>query len=189
MEGRGMPRSSMHSRNNRRAPGVTPAALMTWLTKGAEMYNGNGNSYGNGSSRRGGIPSTYLYIGIGILVLLGIWLLMSFFRAGIDAYFALAVGLLLVLGNLRDLIASPFQGRGQVSLMNTLLGASLVFFFLGKGGFPPLGGIWYVPAIALALIATPLMLGRAVVYTAYVSSARKAIGTVKSAVGSRIKTY
>ena len=154
------------------------------------MYNGNGNSYGSGSPRRGaGIPPLYLYIGVGILVLLGIWLLLSFFRAGIDAYFALGVGVLLVLGNLRDLIATPFGGRGQVSLMNTLLGASLVFFFLGKGGFPPLGGIWYVPAIALALIAAPLMLGRAVVYTAYVNSARKAIGTVRSAVGGRIKTY
>lgn len=158
--------------------------------KGAEMYNGNGNSYGNGSYRRGGgIPPVYLYIGVGILVLLGIWLLLSFFRAGIDAYFALAVGILLVLGNLRDLIASPLQGRGQVSLMNTLLGGSLVFFFLGKGGFPPLGAIWYVPALALALIAAPLMIGRAVVYTTYVNSARKAIGTVKSAVGSRTKTF
>jgi hypothetical protein len=151
------------------------------------MYNNNGNSYGGGSYRRGsGIPPVYLYIGIGILLLLGIWLLMGFLRAGIDAYFALVVGILLVLGNLRDLIASPFQGRSQVSLMNTLLGASLVFFFLGRG---PLGLIGYVPAIVLTLIAAPLMLGRAVVYTAYVNTARKAIGTVKSAVGSRIRTY
>ncbi len=98
------------------------------------MYNNNGNSYGGGPYRRGsGIPPIYLYIGIGILLLLGIWLLMGFLRAGIDAYFALVVGILLVLGNLRDLIASPFQGRGQVSLMNTLLGASLGFFFLGRG--------------------------------------------------------
>ena len=151
------------------------------------MYNNNGNSYGGGSYKRGsGIKPAYLYIGIGIVVLLAIWVLMSFLRAGIDAYFALAVGVLLVLGNLRDLIASSYQGRTQVSLMNTLLGASLVFFFLGRG---PLGLVGYVPAILLAIIAAPLMLGRAVVYTAYVSSARKAIGTVKNVVGSRIKTY
>ena len=153
------------------------------------MYNGNGNSYGNGSSRRGGIPSTYLYIGIGILVLLGIWLLLSFFRVGIDGYFALAAGVLLVLGNLRDLIANPYAQRGNVSLLNTLIGGGLIFFFLGKGNFPPLGAIWYVPALILMLIAAPLMLGRAAVYTAYVGAARKAIGTVRSAVGSRIKTY
>jgi amino acid permease len=91
-----------------------------------------------------------------------------------------------VLGNLRDLIANSYQGRSQVSLMNTLLGAGLVFFFLGRG---PLGLIGYVPAIVLTLIAAPLMLGRAVVYTAYVNSARKAIGTVKNVVGSRIRTY
>jgi len=151
------------------------------------MYNGNGNSYGNGSyRRRSGIPPVYVYIGVGLLALLGIWVLFSFLRAGIDAYFALAVGILLVLGNLRDLIASSLQGRSQVSLMNTLLGASLVFFFLGRG---PLGLIGYVPALLLAVIAAPLMLGRAAVYTAYINSARKAIGTVKSAVGSRIKTY
>jgi len=151
------------------------------------MYNNNGNSYGGGSYRRGsGIPPIYLYIGIGILLLLGIWLLMGFLRAGIDAYFALVVGILLVLGNLRDLIANSYQGRSQVSLMNTLLGAGLVFFFLGRG---PLGLIGYVPAIVLTLIAAPLMLGRAVVYTAYVNTARKAIGTVKNVVGSRIRTY
>ena len=144
---------------------------------------------GGPSRRRSGIPPTYLYIGIGILVLFGIWALLSFFRAGIDGYFALAAGVLLVLGNLRDLIANPYQQRGNVSLLNTLLGGSLIFFFLGKGGFPPIGWAWYLPAIVMMLIAAPLMLGRAVVYTAYVNTARKAIGTVKNVVGSRIKTY
>lgn len=154
------------------------------------MYSNNGNSYNGGPSRRrSGIPQTYLYIGIGVLVLFGIWALLSFFRAGIDGYFALAAGVLLVLGNLRDLIANPYQQRGNVSLLNTLLGGSLIFFFLGKGGFPPIGWAWYLPAIVMMLIAAPLMLGRAVVYTAYVNTARKAIGTVKNVVGSRIKTY
>jgi hypothetical protein len=154
------------------------------------MDNGNSNSYGNGPYRRGwGIPPLYLYIGIGILALLGIWLLLSFFRAGIDGYFALAAGILLVLGNLRDLIANPYAQRGNVSLLNTLIGGGLIFFFLGKGNFPPLGAIWYVPAVILMLIAAPLMLGRAAVYTAYVGAARKAIGTVRQVVGGRIKTY
>ena len=36
------------------------------------MYNGNGNSYGSGTPRRGaGIPPLYIYIGVGILALLG----------------------------------------------------------------------------------------------------------------------
>src|SRR6478735_7171226 len=122
------------------------------------MYNGNGNSYGSGTPRRGaGIPPLYIYIGVGILALLGIWLLLSFFRAGIDGYFALLAGVLLVLGNLRDLIANPYAQRGNVSLLNTLIGGGLIFFFLGKGNFPPIGGIWYVPAIILMLIAAPPM--------------------------------
>jgi hypothetical protein len=154
------------------------------------MYNGSGNSYGSGPyRRRSGIPPVYLYIGIGALILLGIWLLAGFFRASLESYFALAVGVLLVLGNLRDLIANPMPGRSNVSLMNTLLGGGLIFYWLGNGGFPPLGGIWFVPAVLMLLIAAPLMLGRAAVYTAYVGAARKAIGTVRSAVGSRIKTY
>ena len=154
------------------------------------MYNGNGNSYSGGPYRRGsGVPPLYLYIGIGVLVLFGIWALLSFFRAGIDGYFALVAGVLLVLGNLRDLIANPYMQRGNVSLLNTLIGGGLIFFFLGKGGFPPIGWAWYVPAIVLMLIAAPLMLGRAVVYTAYVNTARRAISSVKGLVGSRIKTY
>jgi len=130
-----------------------------------------------------------MYIGVGLLVLLGIWLLLSFFRAGIDAYFALITGILLVLGNLRDLIANPYPNRSNVSLLNTLLGGGLIFFFLGKGGFPPLGPIWYVAALVLMLIAAPLMLGRAAVYTAYLGTARRAIGTVRQAVSNRIRTY
>jgi len=154
------------------------------------MYNGNSNSYGTGGPRRGsGIPPLYMYIGVGLLVLLGIWLLLSFFRAGIDGYFALITGVLLVLGNLRDLIANPYPNRSNVSLLNTLLGGGLIFFFLGKGGFPPLGSIWYVVALVLMLIAAPLMLGRAAVYTAYLGTARKAIGTVRQAVSNRIRTY
>ncbi|HNP85721.1 MAG: hypothetical protein JST60_09890 [Chloroflexi bacterium SZAS-1] len=154
------------------------------------MYNGNGSSYSGGPyRRRTGVPSLYLYIAIGVLVLFGIWALLSFFRVGIDGYFALVAGILLVLGNLRDLIANPSMQRSNVSLLNTLIGGGLIFFFLGKGGFPPFMAGWYIPAIVLMLIAAPLMLGRAVVYTAYLNTARRAIGTVKGLVGSRIKTY
>jgi hypothetical protein len=154
------------------------------------MYNGSGNRYGNGGTGRGaGIPPLYLYIGIGLLVLLGIWMLAGFFRAGIEGYFALAAGVLLVLGNLRDLIANPFLQRSNVALLNTLIGGGLIFFFLGKGSFPPIGPIWYVPALLLLLIAAPLMLGRATVYTAYLGAARTAIGGVRRAVGDRLRTY
>src|SRR3954452_9173174 len=103
------------------------------------MYNGNGNKYTTKTrSRGGGIPPLYLYIGIAILVLLGLWLVAGFFRAGIAEYFALATGVLLVLGNLRDLIANPYPQRSNTALLNTMLGGGLIFFFLGGGAFPPL---------------------------------------------------
>jgi hypothetical protein len=152
--------------------------------------NGNGNKYGNGATGRVyTIPPVYLYIGIGVLVLLGIWLLSSFFRAGIEGYFTLAAGILLVLGNLRDLIANPYAQRSNIALLNTLVGSGLILYFLGRGAFPPLGGFWYIPAVLLLLIATPLMIGRASVYGVYIGAARNVVGGIRRVVGSRVRTY
>src|SRR5262245_7044725 len=83
---------------------------------GDDMYNGNGNRY----SGTRGIRPLYLYIGIGALVLLGIWLIMSLLRPGIEGYFALAAGILLLLGNVRDLLlpANP-QQRSNIALLNS----------------------------------------------------------------------
>ncbi len=148
-------------------------------------------TYNNDSYRQRnnqGIPKTYLYIGIGLVVLLGIWFLMGFVRAGVEGYFALAAGILLILGNLRELIRSPFVGRENTALLNTMIGGGLITYFLGRGGFPPIGAVWYVIAVGLLLAAAPLMLGRASVYGAYVQQGRKALGTVKNMVGSYVRT-
>ena len=154
------------------------------------MYNGNGNQYTTKGPGRGlGIPPVYLYVGVAILVLLGIWLLAGFFRAKIDAYFALVTGILLVLGNLRDLIANPYPLRSSTALLNTLLGGGLIFFFLGNGAFPPLGPIWYVVAVALLLVAAPLMIGRASVYATYIGTARNFVGGIRRVVGNLTRTY
>jgi hypothetical protein len=154
------------------------------------MYNGNGNNYSNGSSGRfSAIPPLYLYIGIGIAVLLGIWLLSSFFRAGIEGYFTLIAGVLLVLGNLRDLLANPYAQRSNIALLNTLIGGGLIFYFLGRGGFPPLGGLWYAPAVLMLLIAAPLMIGRASVYSVYLGAARNVVGGIRRVVGGWTRTY
>jgi hypothetical protein len=153
------------------------------------MYNGNGNKYGNGATGRvSTIPPLYLYIGIAAAVLLGIWLLSSFLRTGVEGYFTLVAGVLLVLGNLRDLIANPYAQRSNIALLNTLIGGGLIFFFLGRGSFPPLGGIWYVPAVLLLLLAAPLMIGRASVYTVYLGAARTAVGGIRRVVGGWTRT-
>lgn len=150
------------------------------------MYNGNGNKYSTKTPGRGlGIPPLYLYIGIAIVALLVIWLVSGFFRAGIEGYFALAAGILLVLGNLRDLIVNPFPARSNTALLNTMIGAGLIFFWFGRG----FGWLWYIPAAALVLAAAPLMIGRASVYGTYLGTARNIVGGVRRAVGNRTRTY
>jgi hypothetical protein len=154
------------------------------------MYNGNGNKYGNGTAgRASALPPLYLYIGIGLALLFGIWLLSSFFRAGIEGYFTLVAGVLLVLGNLRDLIANPYAQRSNIALLNTLIGGGLIFYFLGRGAFPPIGGFWYLPAVLLLLIAAPLMIGRASVYGVYLGAARNVVGGIRRAVGGWTRGY
>ena len=154
------------------------------------MYNGNGNNYSNGSSGRfSAIPPLYLYIGIGLVVLLGIWLVSSLFQAGIEGYFTLIAGVLLVLGNLRDLLANPYAQRSNIALLNTLIGGGLIFYFLGRGGFPPIGGLWYAPAVLMLLIAAPLMIGRASVYSVYLGAARNVVGGIRRVVGGWTRSY
>jgi hypothetical protein len=150
------------------------------MGKGTAMYNGSGYT----SGRR--IPPLYLYIGVGVIALLAIWIVGSFIRTGVEGYFTLTAGVLLILGNLRDVIANPTPSRNNTSLLNTLIGGGLVLFFLGRGGFPPLGWVWFVPAVALLALAAPLMIGRASFYSAYLGVARDAVANARRAVGQLI---
>ncbi|GAB4111489.1 MAG: hypothetical protein Fur005_26690 [Roseiflexaceae bacterium] len=147
------------------------------------MYNGNG--YGSYNGRK--IPALYLYIGLGVLALVALWLVSSFIRAGVEGYFTLAAGVLLIFGNLRDVINNPRPGRENIALLNTMIGGGLVMYFLGRGGFPPIGWIWFIPAIALVALAAPLMLGRAGVYQAYLTVARDTVSNVRRMVGSIVR--
>jgi hypothetical protein len=98
----------------------------------------NGNGYRNSSGGLS-IPPIYLYIGIGILAVIIISVIGGLLSAGVQAYFAVAAGALLVLANLRDLLS----GAGSsAALMNTMVGAGLIFFFLGSA----FGWVWYIPA-------------------------------------------
>jgi hypothetical protein len=83
----------------------------------------NGNGYRNSSGGLS-IPPIYLYIGIGILAVIIISVIGGLLSAGVQAYFAVAAGALLVLANLRDLLS----GAGSsAALMNTMVGAGLIF--------------------------------------------------------------
>ncbi|HWQ12208.1 MAG TPA: hypothetical protein VNL77_05375 [Roseiflexaceae bacterium] len=145
------------------------------------MYNSSGNGYGTG---RGGlrIPPIYIYVAVGIAAVLLLSLVGGLLSAGMQAYFALAVGVLLVLGNVRDLLPGSMANQGT-ALMNALLGAALILFFVGSA----FGWIWYVPALALLVAALPLGLRRAAVYTAYLDAGRTMVDGVRRVVGSRTR--
>lgn len=139
--------------------------------------NGNGYRHSSGGS---GIPPIYLYIGIGILAVIIISVIGGLLSAGVQAYFAVAAGALLVLANLRDLLS----GAGNsAALMNTMVGVALIFFFLGSA----FGWVWYIPALLLLIAATPLALRRVDVYTIYLDAARSIAVNVRRAAGGRTR--
>jgi hypothetical protein len=146
------------------------------------MYNGTGS----GNNRPNGglvIPTLYIYVAIGILAVIVVSLVGGLLSAGVQAYFALAAGILLLLGNVRDLVRPAYGQAAGGALMNTLIGAALALFFLG-GAF---GWVWYVPALLLLVLALPLGMRRAAVYTAYLDTARTVGDGVRRAVGSKVR--
>lgn len=149
------------------------------------MYNGNGSTSGGG--RRFAIPVGYLYAGIAVAVIAVLWLIASFFRAGIEGYYTLAAGILLLIGNIRLLLGHGYGDASSTSLLNSMIGGGLVFFFLGRGEFPPLGPFWYVPALLMLVIAAPLIIGRASVYQRYITMAQENFNNLRRGVGSRVK--
>ncbi len=139
----------------------------------------NGNGHRNSSGGLS-IPPIYLYIGIGILAVIIISFIGGLLSAGVQAYFAVAAGALLVLANLRDLLS----GTGSsAALMNTMVGAGLIFFFLGSA----FGWVWYIPAVLLLVAATPLALRRVDVYNVYLGAARSMAVSVRRAVSGRTR--
>ncbi len=139
----------------------------------------NGNGYRNNSGGFG-IPPLYIYIGIGIAAVIIVSIIGGLLSAGVQAYFAVAAGILLVLANLRDLLGGTNSGA---ALMNTMIGAALIFFFLGSA----FGWVWYIPALLLLVAAAPLGVRRADVYTVYLDAARSMATNVRRAVGGRTR--
>lgn len=139
----------------------------------------NGNGYRNNPGGFG-IPPLYIYIGIGIAAIIIVSVIGGLLSAGVQAYFAVAAGILLVLANLRDLLSGV---NSSAALMNTMIGAALIFFFLGSA----FGWIWYIPALLLLIAAAPLGLRRADVYQVYIDAARSMAVNVRRAVSGRTR--
>lgn len=141
------------------------------------MYNGNGMNNGGRSVRIGGVPikPAYLYIAGMIVLLVAIYFVMRFLSTSLVMHFSAFAGVLLLIGNLRELIGNSYSQRGSTALLNVLIGAGLIFAWLTQF----LGALFWIPALILLGVATPLIFGRARVYTAYLDTARTLVGNVR----------
>jgi phosphoglycerol transferase MdoB-like AlkP superfamily enzyme len=142
------------------------------------MYNGNGNGYKGGNySNIGGfrIKPIYLYIAGIVAVLLVLYFVLNFFRAGAVMHFGAVAGVLLLIANIRELIGQSYGQRGSTALLNVLIGGGLLFAWLAQ----IVSIFLWIPAILLVGAATPLVWSRANVYNSYLDVARNAVGTVR----------
>jgi hypothetical protein len=140
------------------------------------MYNGSGNN-GGGYTRIGGvtIKPLYLYIAGAIAVVIAIFFVLRFLNTGLVVHFGAYAGLLLLIANVRELVGSSYGQKGATALLNVMVGAALICAWLSQ----LVTSLFWVPAIILAAIATPLIFGRARVYTAYLDTAKTIAGSVR----------
>jgi hypothetical protein len=140
------------------------------------MYNGSPGT--GGSYNRGGrfaLKPIYLYIAGAIAVLIAIFFVFRFLNTSLVVHFGAYAGLLLLIANVRELIGNSYGQKGSTAMLNVLVGGGLIFAWLTQF----LGALLWLPAILLLVIATPLIFGRARVYTAYLDTARTIAGGVK----------
>ncbi len=142
------------------------------------MYSGGGpNPTGNGYPKIGGWPikPLYLYIAGAIAVVVAIFFVLRFLDTSLVMHFGAYAGLLLLVGNVRELIGSTYGERGSTALLNVMVGGGLILAWLAQF----LGPLLWIPALLLVAIATPLIFGRAAVYKGYISAARGAADSVR----------
>jgi hypothetical protein len=118
----------------------------------------------NGRSRR----DTWIYIFAIIGALVAIYIVYSLLTAGLQAYIALIAGVMLLIGNIPDLVRSLQQRQLGTAMMNTLIGLALVSYFIGA----LLPWLFYPLAIILLLAAAPLAINRVGVTRAYLNAGR-----------------
>ena len=145
------------------------------------MYNGNGSNSNGGYTNVGGfrIKPIYLYVAAIIAVIVAIYFVMGFLQTSLVVHFGAFAGALLIVANLRELIGVSSSQRGSAALLNLLVGGGLVFAWLAEVF---LGRLFWIPAVLLVGIATPLIVGRANVYGAYITTARGAISGLRRTV-------
>ncbi len=130
-------------------------------------------------NRQGGrfeIPQRYVYIAAAVGLLVGVYLVYQLLTAGLQSYLAVIAGVMLLIGNAPELVRSLQRREVGLAMLNTLVGAALVSFFLGS----LLAKIVFWPlAIVLLGLALPLTINRAGVAGAYLRGLRQLFGQAR----------
>ena len=130
-------------------------------------------------NRQGGrfeIPQRYVYIAAAIGLLVGVYFVYQLLTAGLQSYLAVIAGVMLLIGNAPELVRSLQRREVGLAMLNTLVGAALVSFFLGS----ILAKIVFWPlAIVLLGLALPLTINRAGVAGAYLRGLRQLFGQAR----------
>ncbi|HZG69041.1 MAG TPA: hypothetical protein VEZ12_20070 [Herpetosiphonaceae bacterium] len=130
-------------------------------------------------NRQGGrfeIPQRYVYIAAAIGLLVGVYLVYQLLTAGLQSYLAVIAGVMLLIGNAPELVRSLQRREIGLAMLNTLVGAALVSFFLGS----ILAKIVFWPlAIVLLALALPLTINRAGIAGAYLRGLRQLFGQAR----------
>ena len=125
----------------------------------------------------------YIFALVGVLV--AIYIVYQFLTAGVDRYLALAGGLMLLVGNLPDLVRSLQQRQVGTAMMNTLVGLALVSFFIGE---IVLKALFWPLALLLLIAAAPLAINRAGATRAYLNTGRAVAGQLRGLLKLRQRT-
>lgn len=135
----------------------------------------------NGRSRNQNL--IYIFAIIGVLV--AIYILYGLLTAGVQAYIALIAGVMLLIGNMPELVRSVQQRSFGTPMFNSLIGLSLVSYFLGSA----LSQIIFYPlTIVLLLAALPLAINRAGATRAYLGAARTLASQARTLLRMRSRT-
>lgn len=106
--------------------------------------------------------TVYIAIAIGVLVL-G-FLSYGLTRAITQSSLALVTGLMLLVGNLPEVVRTLQRREVGLAMLNTLIGIALVSFFMVK----MLGFLFYIPLLVALLLAIPLTLNRVAIARTYI---------------------
>lgn len=136
----------------------------------------------NGRNRKEWIMYGLAIVGVLVLVSVTYRLL----TAGLQSYVALFAGVMLLIGNIPELVKGVQQRLLGLPLFNILIGAALVLYFLGivvsKLVFFPL-------TILLLLAALPLAINRAGATRAYLNGARTVATRIGGVISRRPRTF